>query len=262
LEFQAIAKLLFASGSIVIGLRHFLEQSILAIRWSDLYLLSPLIVVYILASAGLVGWLRMKKQILTSYTRKIFHFMIFTMAAVLQIEVGLRAVLLFGIWTALAVLYAVIRGEGFPFYEALARIKDSPRRTAFILIPLASTALGGVLANLLFPDYAFVGYLVAGWADAVAEPVGARWGRHRYTVPSLFGIGATRSLEGSTAVLMTGVIAGMICGARLCAGWPQMLLLGLTCGLTGCLVEAVSHHGLDNLTIQLAVSAAVFVLLC
>jgi phytol kinase len=239
----------------------FLKNTILTMQWSDLYLRSPLIILYVSAAAGLVGWLRTTEHVITPYTRKIFHFLIFTMAAVLQIAFGLKSVLLLGIWTGLAVLVAVIKGAGFPFYEALARTKDAPRQSSFILIPLASTALGGLLSNLLFPKYAFVGYLVAGWADAIAEPVGARWGRHRYAVPSLFGIRATRSLEGSFAVMVTGMLAGWVCGAILNAGPDAMLKLGLICGLTGALVEAVSHHGLDNLTVQVAVSAAVSVFL-
>jgi phytol kinase len=240
---------------------YFIKNSILTIKWSDLYLLSPLIILYITAVAGFVGWLRMTENVITPYTRKIFHFLIFSMAAVLQIAFGLKSVLLFGIWTCLAVLVAVIKGAGHPFYEALARTKDAPHRSSFILIPLASTALGGLLSNLVFPQYALVGYLVAGWADAIAEPVGTRWGKHRYAVPSLFGVGATRSLEGSLAVLVTGMLAGLVGGLILHTGPDQMLRLGLTCGLTGTLVEAFSHHGLDNLTVQLAVSAATSALL-
>jgi phytol kinase len=240
---------------------NFLKNMVLTLRWSDLYLRSPLIILYITATAGFVGWLRMKEHVITPYTRKIFHFLIFTMAAVLQIVFGLKWVLLFGVWTVLAVLVAVVKGAGYPFYEALARTKDAPRQTTFIVIPLASTALGGLLSILLFPKYAFVGYLVAGWADAIAEPVGARWGKHRYAVPSLFGIGATRSLEGSAAVLVAGMVAGWVCGGILNVGLDQLLWLGLTCSLTGALVEAVSHHGLDNLTVQLAVSAAASALL-
>jgi len=38
-----------------------------------------------------------------------------------------------------------------------------------------------------------------GWGDAVGEPVGTRFGRHPYRVPSLAGVPATRTLEGSLA---------------------------------------------------------------
>jgi phytol kinase len=128
-------------------------------------------------------------------------------------------------------------------------------------VPLATTALGGVLANLLFGDFAVVGYLVAGWGDAVGEPVGTRWGRHRYRVPSLAGVPATRSLEGSSAVLLCGAAAAVIVLLARGYGAPTAVAVGLACGLAGALVEAVSSHGLDNLTVQLAGAATAFLLL-
>ena len=196
----------------------------------------------------------------TAYTRKIFHFLIFTGASLIQLGRGVGGVMVYGTVVALLVLYAAWRGAGHPFYEALARPNDAPRRTLFIIVPLVTTALGGVLSNVFFPAFAFVGYLVAGWGDAVGEPVGARWGRHRYSVPSLAGVPATRSLEGSAAVLTVGALAAGI--GCLLAGFPptSAVRLGLAAGVAGAVVEAVSNHGLDNLTVQLAASAAVSVM--
>ena len=130
---------------------------------------------------------------------------------------------------------------------------DAPHRTRFILIPMVTTAVGGLLANVLFGAlFAPVGYMVCGWGDAVGEPVGTRWGKHRYKVPSLFGLAATRSLEGSTAVAIAGSLAAAL--ALLVAGFSLPVAVGtaLACGLLGSAVEAISHHGMDNLTIQLA----------
>ena len=89
---------------------------------------------------------------------------------VLHLMGGFPTVALFGAIVSAAVLYAVYRGDGFGFYEALARPTDAPRRTFFILVPLATTAIGGVLSNLLFGAFATIGYLVCGWGDAVGEP--------------------------------------------------------------------------------------------
>ena len=218
--------------------------------------LLPASLLYAGGAAIAAGHLRVVRGMRAPYTRKIFHFMIFTAAGALQIVWGLPAVVVFGSVTSALVLYAVWRGDGFPFYEAMARPTDAPRRTLFILIPLATTALGGVTANVLFPAWAFVGYLVCGWGDAVGEPVGARWGAHRYRVPSMGGIASTRSLEGSLAVFVAGSAA--TAAALLLQGLPglQVLLLALGSGLAGAIVEAISTHGLDNLTVQVAASAA------
>lgn len=224
-------------------------------------LLVPLTAVYAAAAAWLAGWLRVERQVRAPYTRKVFHFAIFTMAGVVHLTYGLPGVTLFGIVVALGVVYAVLRGDGFPFYEAMARPTDAPRRSFFILVPLLTTALGGVLDNLLFADFALIGYLVAGWGDAVGEPVGTRWGRHRYRVPSLVGVPAQRSIEGSAAVFLMGSLAATL-GLLL---WGHAFVtaagVGVACGAAGAIVESFSTHGLDNLTVQVAASALAAALL-
>lgn len=227
----------------------------------SIILLSPIFLLYAAFSGYFAGWLRLRKGIRTPYTRKIFHFTIFTMAAILQLTCGFATVVLFGSIVSLVVLYACFRGTGFGFYEAMARPKDEPHRTLFIIIPLVCTALGGVVSNLLFTKFAPIGYIVAGWGDAVGEPVGTRWGRHRYRVPSLGGVKATRSLEGSLAVCFMGIFVAF--WGLLYMGLIPLhaLQVALFCGIVGAVVEAFSNHGLDNFTIQVAVTATAYFLM-
>lgn len=208
-----------------------------------------------LGSAGLVAVAEVHRRgVRTPDTRKLFHAWIFSIAGVLQLARDVGAVSAFGATVAALVLYTVARGDGFGPYEALARQTDAPRRGLFVVVPLCMTALGGVLANLLFPATAMIGYWVTGWGDAVGEPVGVRWGKRRYSVPSLAGVPAQRSLEGSTAVFFASfVVAGV--GLVLLSGeMPVQAWLWKTAvvALGGTLVEAVSNHGTDNLTMQLA----------
>lgn len=226
-----------------------------------LLVLAPAFLVYGVLAAWFAGWLRINRGIKTSYTRKIFHFSIFTTAGLIQISWGLPAVSLFGGIVASIVLYAVWRGDDFPFYEAMARESDRPERSLFILVPLMTTAIGGLASNLFFPQFAFVGYLVCGWGDALGEPVGARWGRHGYRVPSIAGVPAHRTLEGSAAVCIGGAVAAATGLALFGLPLGVAIAVGVGCGVFGAAIEAVSTHGLDNLTIQLAASAAAFVLL-
>jgi len=228
---------------------------------SSIVLLGPILLLAVSLAAAFAGWLRATREVSAPYTRKIFHFAIFTAAGLLHLLGGLSAVALFGGIVSAAVVYAVWRGDGFPFFEALARPSDAPRRSLFVLLPLATTALGGLGANLLFGAAAPVGYLVAGWGDAIAEPVGTRWGRHRYRVPSIGGVPATRSLEGSVAVLVVGSLAAFV-GLQL-GGAPlaTSLAAAAACGAAGAAVEAISNHGLDNLTVQLAAAGTAYVFL-
>lgn len=220
--------------------------------------LAPASAIYAGAAAYAVGYLRMRRNVPTPYTRKLFHFAIFTAAGVVHLAWGLPGVVIFGSVTTALVLGAVWRGDGFAFYEAMARQTDAPRRSMFILIPLATTAAGGVVSNLAFPAQAFIGYLVCGWGDAVGEPVGTRWGRHRYRVPSMGGVPATRSLEGSAAVLTAGTIATAAALAAIGTPVVTVLVVALAAGTAGALVEAISTHGLDNFTVQVAASASAY----
>lgn len=215
-------------------------------------LLAPIGLAVAAAAGGLAGWLRAARGVAAPYTRKVFHFAIFTAAATVHLWRGPSGVVVFGAVVALVVVSVVARGEGHALYEALARPTDAPHRTLFVLVPLATTALGGILANVLSPGYGYVGYLVAGWGDALGEPVGTRWGRHRYRVPTLAGVPAWRSLEGSTAVLLGGFAAALV--GLLIAGvapGPAAKAAALA-AVAGTVVEAASSHGIDNLTVQAA----------
>lgn len=217
-----------------------------------------------LAAAGAWGWLAARLRaggLQVGYTRKVFHFGIFTSAAAVHLGGGLGATNVFGAVVAAVVVRAVLVGRGDPLFEALARPRDEPRRALFIVVPLVTTAVGGLLGALLFGPLAAVGYLVAGWGDAVGEPVGTRWGRHRYRVPSLAGVPATRSWEGSAAVVAVSVVAAWVTLAGL--GWEagRALAVGAVVGLVTGVVEGVSPHGTDNLTVPLVASAVPWLLL-
>lgn len=185
-----------------------------------------------------------------AYTRKIFHVIVFTAAAGVHALLDLPGTMAFGVVVASLVLYAVWRGDGHPFYEAMARDRDRPRRSLFIVVPMITTAVGGLAASVIAGPFASVGYLAAGWGDAVGEPAGAKWGKRSYRVPSLAGVPATRTVEGSIAVFVvasvgSGVALGSM-GLGSTAVWG-----GVVCGAAAALVEATSNHGLDNLTVQL-----------
>jgi phytol kinase len=217
-------------------------------------LAGPPLLLFTAAAAALAGWLRTSIKLDAPYTRKIFHFVIFTTAGALHILGELPVVILFGVVVSGAVLFAVARGDGFPFYEAMARPTDAPRRALFVLVPLAMTAIGGLAAALLFGRFASVGYLVTGWGDAVGEPVGRAFGRHPYPVPTLAGVPATRTVEGSAAVCLAATLAAFV--ALVLGGVSPSLAAAAAplCGVVSTAVEAFSHHGLDNLTVQIAAS--------
>jgi phytol kinase len=227
--------------------------------WKALAVGAPLGLAWSFAALRLAGTLQ-RHGTRTGYTRKVFHFLIFGTVAALQWRAGTPAVCLFGATCTVAVFFAVWQGRGHLLYEALARPQDEPRRTYFILVPYFTTLAGGLVSNIAFGTLAVAGYLVTGLGDAIGEPVGTMFGRHRYRVPSLSAVPAARSLEGSAAVFVMslaalGIAAAVSPGIDLTASAvPKLLVIAALCAL----VEAVSPHGWDNLTMQVVPTALVW----
>jgi phytol kinase len=196
----------------------------------------------------------------TGYTRKLLHFIIFFTAVGLHVWGGLPAVNVLGAGMGVFVLFTVMSGDGNFFFEAMAREKDFPRRGYFIVIPYLTTAVGGILSNVLFGAGAVMGYVVCGAADAIAEPVGVRFGKHRYQVPSLRKVqNSERSIEGSLAVFIVSLILAAAF-FRYLYNLPTIaaVLSSLCLSIVIAFVEAISFHGADNLTIQVAASGLAY----
>ncbi len=224
--------------------------------WKDLAVGGPLGLLWSFAALWFAGKLK-RNGTRTGYTRKAFHFLIFGTVTALQWRLGTRAVCLFAGMCTIAVFFAVWRGPGSLLYEALARERDEPHRTFFILVPYFTTAVGGLVSNILFGPVAVAGYLVTGLGDAIGEPAGTMFGKHHYRVRSLSSVPATRSLEGSAAVfimsvgalLLTAAVSPQVTLGR--SGLPEVLVIAIA----STLVEAVSPHGWDNATMQIVPTA-------
>jgi phytol kinase len=244
---------------------HFLIERVLQFfienfpSWNVLILGGPLGVVWSFAALWFAGKLK-QRGIRTGYTRKVFHFLIFSTVAILQWLAGTPAVCLFGGTCTVAVFYAVWKGRGHLLYEALAREKDEPHRSFFILLPYFTTLAGGLFSAMVFGPIAIAGYLVTGLGDAIGEPAGARFGKHHYRVRSLSSVPATRSLEGSAAVFIMSSVALTLAAAlspQIVPGdWGFFKVLAIA-GASS-LAEAISPHGWDNATMQVVPTAMVW----
>ena len=227
--------------------------------WKALAVGGPLGLAWSFAALWLAGTLQ-RHGTRTGYTRKVFHFLIFGTVAVLQWRAGTPAVCLFGAACTVAVFFAVWRGRGSLFYEAIARPQDEPHGTYFILVPYVATLAGGLASNIAFGPVAVAGYLVTGLGDAIGEPAGTMFGRHHYRVRSRSSVPATRSLEGSAAVFIMSVVALLLAAAMS----PEIritefgILKTLVIAAASTLAEALSPHGWDNLTMQLVPTALVW----
>jgi phytol kinase len=84
------------------------------------------------------------------------------------------------------------------------------------------------------------------WGDALAAIVGVRFGRRKYTL-----LGYTRTFEGSLALFLITTLTTFLALVIIPPGLTidRAAVLAAITALGAGLVEALSPHGLDNLTI-------------
>lgn len=221
--------------------------------WKSILIGSPFGILWSYLCLHFAGYLKQSRGYKTGYTRKVFHFLIFASVVIIQMVWDTSAVCLFGVACTLVIFYAVWKGAGNLLYDAIAREKDEPHSTYYIVIPYFATLIGGLASNILFGPMAVVGYLVTGLGDAVGEPVGTKFGRHIYKVPSLTSVKAIRSWEGSIAVFVISVAAiatAISILPNLNFAYKSFVLVPLL-GLVSAGVEGISPHGWDNATMQI-----------
>jgi len=94
-------------------------------------------------------------------------------------------------------------------------------------------------------DMLSIAILITVFGDGLAEPIGIRFGKHKYTTYSIFPIKKfVRSLEGSLTVFITGIIVIFI--FKHSFNNTQFLIALTTIPIAMTLTEAFSPHTLDN----------------
>lgn len=184
------------------------------------------------------------------YSRKFFHFFIFSLSGIIQYLYGVGGVFILGWSVSFHLLHIIVLGTRSRYYHLLGRPEDAPQTTKLIIFPYLATFLGGVFNNIIFgPAAVIAGYLVVGLGDAVGEPVGTRWGRHRYPVINLGrGVKTTRSWEGSLAVFLVCILSFVM--VMVSYDYPLEMHKIIIAALLAAIIEGISPHGWDNFTSQ------------
>jgi phytol kinase len=202
-----------------------------------------------------------KEAVPEGIPRKVLHVGIFAGAVPAQLLLGFWGVVTYGVVISIIVLAGFFQGPGLPFHRALARPEKGRDSHHSVLTPLVSTALGGLAAVLLVGHFAAVGYLACGLGDAAGEPVGRRWGRHRYRSFPWNKNAHRRSVEGSLAVFGAGSFGAAIALGLIDFSFPQALIVGFACGAAGAIGEGLSGRGTDNFWVQILASLTAWGLL-
>ena len=196
------------------------------------------------------------------HPRKVFHLGVFVGAVPALLLGGFWGTVIYGSVISSVILGSLWQGRDLPFVSGLARAEEHrahPVRS--ILVPLASTAFGGLAAVLLVGRFAAVGFLVCGLGDAAGEAAGRVWGRHRYRAFPWTEEASTRTLEGSLAVFLAGTLGASVGLGIMGFSVTQALSVGLACGGVGALSEALSGRESDNFWVQVLPSLVAWWLL-
>ena len=205
------------------------------------------------------GLLVRHREVKVNYTRKVNFFALYLIpmlvdhfsATVNSSEVAAVRAVLFMVFMVLFLKpireRVKLAGTMFLSYD---RPEDRPH-TMFWLI---SQLLAGfavlipmhiLFRKLGFADLIFIPILVHGLGDGLAEPVGVRFGKHKYSCRSLFNKRRyTRSLEGSACVFVAGLVAVLLFHASFTPVQLIAALLIVPIGMT--LAEAFSPHTWDT----------------
>jgi len=167
------------------------------------------------------GLLAEHKNVKVNYTRKINHFILFLIPILLGRGYAYNGSYgLFALGAVLAVFkfvfYTKPVRDRIPFIKTMFRSFDRPEDRPNTLLWLSTQTAAGYLVLLpmgvLYAHYdllhlMLIPLLIYGVGDGLAEPVGVRFGRHKYRVPAIFTHKEYyRSLEGSACVFATSVL--------------------------------------------------------
>jgi len=182
------------------------------------------------------------------YTRKIFHFIAFISIAVFLKYAPSDVTVISIVIGMIYLLVSCFSGKGFLWFDGMARKSDAPNEKLYVILPMASTVAGlGASWALFGHPFVEIGMLCVAIGDAVAEPVGVRWGRHKFKVYSLTGKMSQRSIEGSLSVFLAcALIIFLVSGS---------VTVSLLIGFSLSIIEAISPRGTDNFTVLAGASA-------
>lgn len=195
--------------------------------------------------------------------RKLLHIVAFT--SILPLVLGTddwRAAVLVELSFLAVIIVALHFFERFEFYRSLFVEKGKHEViTSFILLFSLMTLLVAVFWGILGDDHATIpiaAIMAWGPGDAAAAIVGRNWGKHKLSGPHIEGV---KSVEGTVAMGVTSFVCTVT--ALVLSGVPVLLAAAIAAVIApiAALVELYTKHGLDTITVPIATSVVLGLLL-
>jgi phytol kinase len=194
-----------------------------------------------------------------NYTRKIMHFSLFFLPQFLLSFFPYQSSIFTGITNAILTMGVLglfiepLRNK-IAIFNTMFKSIDRPEDRPFTLLWLTTQFLASylVLMPLIYylnqhqlRDLLYIPILIIGLGDGLAEPVGVRFGRHKYTTRAMFSSRRyTRSIEGSLCVFVVSLLTIYYYRELFTATQLIVALIAIPPLMT--LTEAVSPHTWDS----------------
>lgn len=207
---------------------------------------------------GNVAWLLRQRGLRDGFSRKLNHFILSALSGVCLFGLPDESFVPTAVAASVLVLLVYV-WSAHSSYEFVSRVirsnvrdRDGEKGNFFVFLPLLTGQIATYSAlALVSPLYAKVAFCAMGLGDGLAEPVGLRFGKRRYSVyDPVWRVQNTKSIEGSSAVFSVSLISCLVAlwfgGSA--HGW-ELILVSLAFSALMTVVEALSPRGLDNMLI-------------
>lgn len=213
--------------------------------------------------------LRNKYNVKVNYTRKINHMCIWSAPYLADVILDIEENTLSLFWNIyfayLGLILWMIPSREFDktgilnvCFSTIDRPEDRPNSLNWLAWQNVGVALAVLPFGILWDywnkqDLLLIPLMILTFGDGLAEPVGIRFGKHKYKVKGLCTeFEYTRSLEGSFMVFLTSII--LICCLYNQFETFEFIANLILIPIAATITEAISPHTLDNPLIIIVVS--------
>ena len=200
------------------------------------------------------------KNVKVNYTRKVIHISFFLWPQILDtILIKYKQDLYTDLWNTWIIFYVLVLSSEHvrkrnKFLDNMFKAIDRPEDRPYTLIWFSSQIIATIIVMIPFSIYfksidrsglIFIPILINGLADGLAEPVGVRFGKHKYKTKSCLGSKEyERSYEGSACVFFVSLF--ILIPYYLYMNMNQYIFSLLLIPLMATLAEAFSPHTWDS----------------
>jgi phytol kinase len=200
--------------------------------------------IYVFAIIGSATFLQKKNFLSNEGSRKFIHILLSNWWILAMVLFKSNIAASIGPFTFVIINYLSYKKKWFGAMEREGGKEDLG--TVYYALSLMILTLV-TFSPFSHPSIGALGILVMGYGDGMAAVIGKRFGRRKFKIS-----GSVKSLEGSLTMLLVSFFTAYILFSFYPV--PEILVFSILIALFATLLEGITPHGFDNLTVPLGTS--------